>query len=139
MHNMKKTALYLVLLTLFIIAIALVVIIFKQNTYNDPYAKKGLQPDRELSYELGVSVSEVFGEIVGANGYDLVHLQTTGGEQVLGSSKYAYSYTNGANYWFLSKKNATIFANNPERYLPKFNGFVPGGWLKTLEILKKLK
>ncbi|MEX0995410.1 MAG: hypothetical protein WDZ45_00005 [Flavobacteriaceae bacterium] len=136
---MNKTTLYLVLLTLFIIVVAFVVIIVKQNSYNDPYAKKGLQPDQELSYELGVSVSEVFGEIVGANGYDLVHLQTTEGEQVLGSSKYAYTHTNGVNYWFISKKNATTFVNNPEQYLPKFNGFCAWGMVKNLGDIEEIE
>ncbi len=58
---------------------------------------------------------------VAIGGYDLVSYRQDGGPLV-GSKAFATSY-DGLNYWFVTAANRTSFLDEPELYLPEYNGF----------------
>lgn len=58
---------------------------------------------------------------VAIGGYDVVSYRQDGGPRV-GSKEFATSY-DGLSYWFVTDSNRTSFLEEPERYLPEYDGF----------------
>ena len=54
------------------------------------------------------------------SGYDVVSYFTEG-KPVEGSSKYTFEYQ-GADWYFSSSENLTLFKNNPQQYAPQYGG-----------------
>ncbi|MEZ9073779.1 YHS domain-containing (seleno)protein [Vibrio splendidus] len=55
------------------------------------------------------------------DGYDTVAYFTSG-EPVEGNKKFSTEYK-GADWYFSSEKNLTLFVNNPEKYAPQYGGY----------------
>lgn len=55
------------------------------------------------------------------DGYDTVAYFTSG-KPVEGSKKFNTEYK-GADWYFSSEKNLTLFVNNPEKYAPQYGGY----------------
>ncbi|OEE13217.1 YHS domain-containing (seleno)protein [Vibrio cyclitrophicus] len=55
------------------------------------------------------------------DGYDTVAYFTSG-KPVEGSQKFSTEYK-GADWYFSSEKNLTLFVNNPEKYAPQYGGY----------------
>ncbi len=55
------------------------------------------------------------------DGYDTVAYFTSG-KPVEGSQKFSTGYK-GADWYFSSEKNLTLFVNNPEKYAPQYGGY----------------
>lgn len=62
---------------------------------------------------------------VAISGYDPVAYFTDGGA-VAGSQTYAAGW-HGAEWWFQTEENRTIFLSDPARYAPQFGGFALEG------------
>lgn len=56
-----------------------------------------------------------------ASGYDVVSYFTEN-KSVKGSGKYTMGYK-GADWYFSSDENLTLFKNNPEQYAPQYGGY----------------
>jgi YHS domain-containing protein len=57
---------------------------------------------------------------VAIKGYDTVAYHTEG-RAVKGNSEFAYTW-NDAKWYFVSKENRGLFAEDPERYSPQYGG-----------------
>ncbi|PTO51932.1 YHS domain protein [Vibrio splendidus] len=55
------------------------------------------------------------------DGYDTVAYFTSG-KPIEGSNKFSTEYK-GADWYFSSEKNLTLFVNNPEKYAPQYGGY----------------
>ncbi|MFL7030575.1 YHS domain-containing (seleno)protein [Vibrio cyclitrophicus] len=55
------------------------------------------------------------------DGYDTVAYFTSG-KPVEGCQKFSTEYK-GADWYFSSEKNLTLFVNNPEKYAPQYGGY----------------
>ncbi|CAK1813761.1 MULTISPECIES: YHS domain-containing (seleno)protein [Vibrio] len=55
------------------------------------------------------------------DGYDTVAYFTSG-KPIEGSKKFSTEYK-GADWYFSSEKNLTLFVNNPEKYAPQYGGY----------------
>ena len=58
---------------------------------------------------------------VALGGYDVVSYRQEGGPR-LGSNDFSAPH-NGHEYWFVNESNRTSFLQEPEQYLPEYNGF----------------
>lgn len=59
------------------------------------------------------------------SGYDLVSYFTQNRAEA-GSAKHNHRY-NGKTYWFTSAANKAVFIQNPENYLPQYDGYCAFG------------
>lgn len=55
------------------------------------------------------------------DGYDVVAYQTDD-SAVKGSARYSLKY-DGVTFFFVSKEHKKMFAKDPQKYIPKYNGY----------------
>lgn len=65
------------------------------------------------------------------DGYDTVAYFTSG-KPVEGSKKFSTEYK-GADWYFSSEKNLTLFVNNPEKYAPQYGGYC--AWAVSAKVI----
>jgi peroxiredoxin Q/BCP len=95
----------------------------KSNTDRYPW-DKFVAKISELTANPAAKHYNLPGDKVALNGYDPVPYLTQS-KAVKGSPQIASSYR-GVSYYFANEENRTLFADNPEKYLPTY-----GGWCAT--------
>lgn len=101
---------------LLLIGVTLSTLVFAQT---DAAMMEKNKSGQSLSESISHNMCEPDGIAIG--GYDLVSYRQDSGPQI-GSKDFASVY-NGLNYWFVSDSNRNTFLEEPERYLPQYNGF----------------